>query len=351
MSVSQNSLTTNFPNGLTSMGVFTMGVGGLPFFTGNYFFVNPATGSDGGDGSAVSPFQTLYYALSQCVSGNNDCVVLIGNGEASGSARLSKALAQTYNPAATAGTLNWNKDATHLWGVCAPTMVAQRARIAPPSGTYTQATFGSGNFVVVTGNGCSFGNFSLFNGFSTGGTNQICWTDNGNRNAYQNVDFGGIGDAASAADTGSRSLKVGAAGSGENTFYGCTFGLDTVTRSVANASVELAGGTPRNAFINCQFIMDASANSPLHILGTGADCIDRVNRFRECEFYNAINSGATTINEVLSFTNASPGGLVSFKSCTTVGATKWGDTNGLANSYVDGGAPTAASTGLAVNPS
>ncbi len=34
-----------------------------------------------------------------------------------------------------------------------------------------------------------------------------------------------------------------------------------------------------------------------------------------------------------------------------IGITKFGDTNGLANSYVDGGAPTAATSGIAVNPS
>jgi hypothetical protein len=73
--------------------------------------------------------------------------------------------------------------------------------------------------------------------------------------------------------------------------------------------------------------------------------------FQDCSFLNAIKSGATTITEVGSFTNAAPGGYVMLKSCTSVGATKWGDTNFLANSYVDGGPPTAATTGLGVNPS
>lgn len=343
---------TLFPNGVASFGVPVFGgVAGVAM-TGNYWFVNPATGADGNAGnSPAAPLATLYKALAHCIDGNNDVIVLIGNGQASGTARLSLALAQAQTPSATTGTLVWNKNATHLIGICAPTGIAQRARIAPPSGTYTQTTFGSGNLVTVTGSGCVFSNVSLFHGFSTGGTNQICWTDTGNRNAYINMDFGGMGDATSAADAGSRSFKLGAAGSGENYFQGCTFGLDTQTRGAANASLELAGATPRNVFKDCLFLLDASASTPLHVIGSGADCLDRVQEFKDCTFLNSIKSGATTISEVISLTNAAPGGLIALKSCMTVGATKWGDTNALANTYVDMPVVSAAAGGLALNPS
>lgn len=343
--------TTNFPNGVTSWGVPVLGgIGGIPF-TGNYYFVDPVNGLDGNAGTSVGKaFQTLYAAHNAATDGNNDVVVLIGNGQLSGSAILSLALAQSITSTATSGTLNWTKNATHLVGVCAPSAIAQRARIAPPAGTYTQATFGSGNLVVVTGAGCCFSNFSLFHGFSTGGTNQICWTDNGQRNAYSNVDFGGIGDAASAADAGARSLKIGTAGQGENSFYHCTIGLDTVTRSVANASLELAGGTPRNVFEECLFPFMTSNAGVLGILGTGAACIDRFQTFRRCRFVNAIKSTSTQMTVMASLTNAAPGGLLDFDAdCTLIGITAFGDTNALANSYVVGPTP-AAGAGIAVNP-
>jgi hypothetical protein len=344
---------TNFPNGITSFGVPVLGgIGGLPF-TGTWWFVDPVNGLDGNAGTSPSQaLQTLYQAVNKAVSGRNDVVVLIGDGAAAGTSRLSLAGAQSINPLATTGVLNWNKNALHLVGIGAPTQVAQRARIAPPTGTYTQATFGSGNFVAVTGGGCLFANVSLFHGFSTGGTNQICWTDSGGRNSYWNMDFGGMGDATSAADAGSRSFKLGGAGVGETTFEHCNFGLDTVARgAVANASLELTGGTPRNVIRNCSFIMDTTAATPLHILGAGAACVDREQWFQHCAFLNAIKSGATAISEVGSFTNASPGGYVLMQQCTSVGATKWGDTNFLANCYVDGGPPTAGTTGLGINPS
>lgn len=342
---------TNFPNGITSFGVPVLGaIGGIPF-TGKYFFVDPVNGLDGNSGfSPGKALQSLYKAHSLMTDGDNDVAILIGNGQSSGTARLSLAAAQAVTPSATSGVLAWTKNAAHLVGVCAPASIAQRARIAPPTGTYTQTTFGSGNFVTVTGSGCLFSNFSLFHGFSTGGTNQICWTDTGSRNAYENVHFGGMGDAASAADAGSRSFKVGASGSGENTFYRCTFGLDTVTRGAANASLEFAGATPRNRFTECVFLMDASASSPFHILGTGADCVDREQMFERCLFLNSIKSGGTTITAAASLTNAAPGGSLVLSRCTALGATKWGDTNALANMYVDGGPPTAGTTGLAINP-
>lgn len=342
---------TNFPNGVSSFGVPVLGsILGIPM-TGNYWFVDPVNGLDGNSGqNPDNALQSLYRALALATAGNNDVIILMGNGGTTGTARLSLAAAQAVDPTATSGTLNWNKAATHLIGVGAPTDIAQRARIAPPTGVYTQATFGSGNFVTVSAQGCLFANISLFHGFSTGGVNQICWTDTGGRNAYYNVSFGGMGDAASAADAGSRSLKISGT-TGENLFSGCTVGVDTVTRSAANASVEFAGGTPRNVFRDCLFPFQTSAAGVLGILGTGAACMDRFQEFVGCSFINNIKSTSTQMTVLESLTNAAPGGLLLHKSSTLVGITKFGDTNALANTYVDGGAPTAATSGIAVNPS
>lgn len=342
--------TTNYPNGVSSYGIPVLPPASLTF-TGKVWFVNPATGSDGNRGDSLqAPFATLYKAHSVCTAGNNDVVYLVGNGSTTATARLSLALAQSVDSSVTAGTLVWSKAATHLIGVTAPTSVAQRARIAPPTGTYTQATFGSGDFITVTAQGCYFANFSTFNGFSTGGVNQVCWTDSGGRNRYDNVQFGGIADAASAADTGARSLKITGT-TGENTFVGCEIGLDTGTaRSVANASLEFAAGTPRNIFRACNFPFQTSNAGVLGILGTGAACMDRWQKFDGCTFINNIKSTSTQMTVLASLTSASPGGLLLHKDSTLVGISKFGDTNGLANTYVDGAPPVNSTSGLAVNP-
>lgn len=67
---------SNFPNGITSMGVPTVGMG--PFIpTGNVFFVSSVTGSNGNAGvspSATQPLATITFALSLCTANNGDVI-------------------------------------------------------------------------------------------------------------------------------------------------------------------------------------------------------------------------------------------------------------------------------------
>lgn len=313
---------TDFPNGLSSFGVPLLGsIAGIPF-TGTYHFVDPDTGNDGNDGlSPDSAKDTLASALGDAIDGNNDVIVLMGDGTTGGTAR------QTAN-------LAWNKDATHLVGVTAPTYVSQRARISPSSGSDIAT------LVTVTGDGCMFSNFSLFHGdLAAAG---VCWLDQGERNYYGNVHFGGMGTQAAADDAASRSLVIGAAGTGrgEHTFEHCTIGLDTIDRGAANASLEFLGASPRNVFRNCLFPMKRDAGEPVHVnIGVGG--IDRFAWFQDCYFQNF----GTDIAEVMSV-NASGGGDVMVQRCSSIGATSIRNGAGLV--FVDGGPPTAATSGIAV---
>ncbi len=340
---------TNFPNGITSFGVPVLGtIGGLPF-TGNYYFVDPVNGADGNEGSVELPLKTLYGALAKCTAGNNDVVILVGNGASSGSARLSTALAQTIDSTATAGTLNWNKDATHLIGVCAPTGVAQRARIAPPTGTYTAATFNSDAFINVTASGCYFANISVFCGFSTGSASMIAWTDSGARNAYSNVNIYGMADAASAGGANARTLKLN--GGGEHSFVNCTLGGDTVARGAANATVELAGGTARNTFVDCVFPFQCSAGTPIGLKVGAASGMDRYALFKGCSFINNVGSTSTTMTALATLAS-SAGGQVVIQNSAMIGVGEFGsDAASLGQIYVDMAAPSASAGGIGVNPS
>lgn len=339
---------TNFPNGITSFGVPVLGSIGGATFTGNYYFVDPVSGADGNEGSIDLPLKTLYRALQLCTAGNNDVVVLISDGTTASTSRLSTANAKTITSSATTGTLTWNKDATHLVGVCSPTRVGQRARIAPPTGTYTQATFNSLAFVNVTASGCYFANLSVYCGFSTGADGMIAWTDSGSRNAYNNVNIQGMADAASAAGAASRTLKL--SGGGERTFTNCVFGTSTVSRGAANATIEFSGGTARNAFVGCTMDFQTSAATPLGIITSAAASMDRYQLFQDCTFINNIASTSTTMSG-LSTLAASSGGLILMKNPTMVGITEFGtDATSRGQIYVDGGTPTAATTGIAVNP-
>lgn len=340
---------TNFPNGASSFGVpMVGGIGGLPL-TGTWYFVDPANGSDGFDGlTPQTAFKTLYMAHSRMTAGKNDVCVLIGNGSSTGSARLSTALAQSVDPTATSGTLKWTKDACHLIGETAPTGVAARARIAPPTGTYTVTTFGSANFITVSASGCIFANFSTYNGFTTGGAAQICWTDSGTRNYYSGVHFGGMADSDSANSTSSRSLKL--SGGGEHTFVGCTVGLDTVTRTAANASLEFAGGTARNKFIDCDFPFQGNTADILGIVVSAAAGSDRWQKFTRCAFINNVKSTSTAMTGLATLA-ASMGGLLLMQDSVMVGIGEWGtDATSRGQIYIDMPTPVAADGGIGVNP-
>lgn len=309
----------------------------LPFTPGNLIYLNPSSPNlnQPPTGSVDRPYTDLLSAYGAGRSGKNDVIVLVGNGAATGTARLSAAF-------------TWSKSALHLIGIAPPGLSSQRARIAPTSGATAFA-----NFFTVSGSGCLFQNIQWYQGFGTGTTSQICMTVTGSYNAFLNCHFAGMADAESANSTGSRNLKIGSAGSGENYFQDCTIGVDTIARTAANAGIELAGATPRNVFRRCNSLVYAtgSGSGAFHILGTGNGCVDRINEFDDCGFFNSIKSGSgTAMTAAGSFTTNAPGGLIVFKKCMTVGTTKWGDANFLANSYIDMAAPSSAAGGLAVNP-
>lgn len=323
---------TNFPNGITSFGVPVIGgIGGIPL-TGTWFFLDPANGSDGNDGlSPESPFATLAYAYSKTRDGKNDVIVLIGDGSTAATARLSAQLV-------------WANDATHLIGVTAPSMIAQRARIS----TATGATTNIANLVNVTAQGCIFANFSLFQGVGQAATAEQLWQDAGQRNYYYNVAFGGMGSANGAGEAASYSLKL--YGGSENLFDNCFFGTDTQDRSAANTNVLIRKNasnvaSTRNVFRNCLFAMRATASTPTFIDANESGGSDRFNYFTNCKFINSNQSQA--IAAVAAF-HASQGGITVLDNCTATGATDW-TASDTAVVQISGPVPNGDTSGMSVN--
>lgn len=348
---------TNFPNGVTSFGVPVVGgIGGIPL-TGTWWFVNPAVGSDAYDGqSPETPFQTIYRAYRAAADGNNDVIVLIGNGTTSGTARLSYANAVAANSAALSGSLIWAKNALHLIGEGSPTGISNRARMAPPT-SYTAATFLNGQtvgvtpVVSVTGSGCIFANFQIWGGFSTGNAGMITWQDAGNRNYYWNVHFAGQADAASAGGTASRTLIL--SGGGEHVFQGCTIGVDTVQRTTAaTKTVEFKSGTARNTFSSCTFpVYLATAAAGTSTLYTaGAASLDRFTKFDNCYFLNASTTSGGVAQTALVTMAAASGGELVMGNPTCSGVTAIGaDATTKAQVFINGTTPNNGA-GISVNP-
>ena len=268
------------------------GISGTPPFTGNCFWVNESAGSDGNTGGPQDPLATLTQALTFCTDGNNDVVYLTG----------------TVHVTATVA---WSKSKTHLIGLAPNLQTNARARIS------TTGTTVFTPLVNVTGSECIFTNIGSFHGFSNA-TTQICWADSGGRNSYNYCFFGGMANATgAAAQTGSRSLTITTAG--ENTFTNCQIGLDTVTRSAANASLELLGDTPRNTFRNCVLPMLSNSASAVFVT-VGASGMDRWALFDNCSFINCVESTGTTLSAAIT-ANASAGGAILLNSPISLGST------------------------------
>jgi hypothetical protein len=299
---------TNFPNGITSLGIPTFGTGFLPPFTGNYFFVQESasvgSGNPGGLGTVQAPFNTLQQALAKCVSGNNDVIFLTG----------------TVHVSAAQGSIPWNKNNTHLIGICSPMKRGKRARISVTGST------GFNQLFNVTANGCMFANFQTFYGFPNTSGALICWEDDGGRNTYDNVEFLGFGDGTvstgTANLTGARAFKMNG-NTGETTFRNCVFGVDTVVRNATNYTVEIAGGAPRLTFENCDFESDlgSSGTAASHLL-IGASGIDRYLILNRCHFLSAIKSGGSAMAQAFNV-NAAAGGVVLMDQSEAFGVTAW----------------------------
>jgi hypothetical protein len=291
---------------------------------GNIIYCNPAgTGTASQDGSEDHPYTSLVQAYSNTRNGMNDIVFLVGDGGTGASARPTS-------------TLTLDRNAAHLFGVAAPSNNT-RARIATLSGNTAFASF-----VSVTGTGSMFANFALFNDNAV--ASQITWTDAGGRNSYQDVNFGGMADATSAADAGSRILKLGASSgaSGENLFVNCTFGLDTIARSAANATIEFTTGSKRNKFVDCFFPSRCTASTPIHMISSGTNPLETYQLFINPVFWNQQANGSGTTLAAVATLAASGNGNVILVNPTRFNITDWGtNATSLAQIYVDGAATGA----------
>lgn len=303
---------TNFPNGATSFGVPLVGsIGGIPL-TGKWWFCDYANGSDGNASSGSdgappdAPLKTIERAHELAVAGRNDVVVIMGDGSTTASQRLEE-------------TLVWSKNATHLVGMTAPSLFAQRARITTLT---TQATNIS-PLMSVTASGCIFANFSFFLGVGESATAEQLINITGSRNYFGNIQFGGMGSVNGAANSGSYDIGLGAGGS-ENLFDGCAIGLETRARTQANANVKiLAANAQRNAFRNCVFQMYPTANTPLFVNANVSNGLNGSTMlFENCKFQALMGAGGSTQPAVTCTVAADVNGTLYFSNCETIAA-KW----------------------------
>lgn len=269
-----------------------------PMTAGDEYFLDPTNGSDDNDGKAIDRAKaTLLAAYNLTTANQNDIVHYIAG---SSSLTLSAAL-------------TWAKNYTHLIGHCAPTMVAQRARIFQLS-TLT----GASPLLTISATGCIFQNLYIFQGVDDA-TSLINVSVTGGRNYFWNVHFAGGGHATQAINGGA-SLKLN--GADENTFEDCTIGVDTADAATGMASILMDSEATRNVFRRCNLTMKASNAGAIFVEVADNAGIDRYTIFDECLF---INSSATTLTQAFAIPAGMsiPRGPIILKNCLATGADDW----------------------------
>ena len=289
-----------------------LGLGSLGF-TGNVWYVKPHSGSDSQSGqSPEEAFKTLSHALSAATANNNDVIYLIAESNTA-----------SHTTDYQSATLNWNKDLTHLVGVCAPSLVSQRARLAALS-----TATGVSPVLKVSANGCYFSNFSVFGGISGDATSLGAVQVTGTRNVFSNVAIQGMG-VTDAVTTHGYSLRL--TGAQENVFDGCEIGLDTIARdNTTNGEIWFDSGAVRNQFQDCTVTAFISNAGYTHVTFTGSTSIDRWQNFNRCVFLSESTNDATTQTQIFGSLDSATQGYINLYNCAafTPGATTavWIDT-------------------------
>lgn len=263
----------------------------------NVYLVDPANGADTNLGDRwTKPLATLAAAYAKCVANQHDTVLYLA-----GSSGINMSAA-----------LTWAKNHTHLIGLCAPTMAAQRARIFQLS-TLT----GASPLLTISGSGGIFKNFYIFQGVDDA-TSLINASVTGGRNYFENVHFAGGGHATQAINGGA-SLKLD--GAEENRFKRCTIGVDTIAAATGMAGILFDGEAHRNVFEDCLLTMYAGHAGAIFAEVADATGIDRYTIFKRCMF---LNTASTAMTQAF----AIPAGMgaprrIYLLDCALHGATDW----------------------------
>lgn len=301
---------TPFPHGISSFGMPVVG-GGLPLMGGRIdatgdakvYFVDPANGSDGNTGfSPDKAMNTVSAAYAKTVDKSGDTIYLLNDGNVSGSSVES-------------ATITWSNDNVHLVGLCAPTLLSQRARIVWQGADVVTP------LINVTGNGNLFANISIIEETTEDGVASVGVRVSGQRNVFHNVAIMSMVNTNTGDEAASSCLLL--SGGSENTFRECYIGVDTSARSQANASVECESAATRNAFFDCTFAMFATAATPVFLEASTNSDIDRWVLFERCKFINPDTMGAcSTITQAFNVVNGSDlGGVILVFDCFFNGCT------------------------------
>lgn len=231
---------------------------------GKIYYMNPASGSDGNDGTKDTPVKTLGVAIGKCVDGKNDTIVL----EAASSG------------AAIATNLAWSKNNITLTGtnpgkIYHGSAITQTVTCTP--------------MVTISGSYNVFKNIWFQHGIAAADLVGIQFTSAGNYNSFYNCHFQSpfSGELEGYAMKG---LYIN--GAEGNYFNNCVFGSNWYNISSTASLVHFGVNCGVTVFDNCVFIMRAMATTARFIYQDNSSDTGAVF-FRGCTFYADEANGAS----------------------------------------------------------
>lgn len=307
---------------------------GLPSILGTWYYVDPENGAAANTGlSKDEALANITQAYAKCTTGDGDGIVLLSSGTTS---------AHTTSYLDT--TMVWSKHGITVVGVCAPTTMYQRARIASKDSTGDSPNVATkiANLLELTGSNNSFYNLSFYQAGDSS-TAIGCVKVTGNRNYFENVHIIGAGSTKRTPTATDYSLWC--AGQ-ENTYVNCVFGTDTVDRgNYANCEIFLDDTGCRTRFYGCETIAYVSAGTA-HGAVESADAtsIGRHIIFSDCIFtvFQA-NTGVPAMASWFIGTAPTSGAII-VKSSMIAGYAEW-DASGTNDRVYTDMPTTAASAG------
>lgn len=324
---------TNFPNGLTSFGVPL--TGSIPFVlgsrgSGTIYFVDATNGVDGNSGTDPSEaLKTIEAAYALAVSG--DTIALSTNA----THNLTTGLDVTKSRINFIGCDFFGRE------------VQQGAKVQ------LTGAIASAYVMKNTGVRNSFVNIKFIQG-STHATALTVFQDGGEGALFQNSSFV-FGVVNNLDETTAHEFL---AGSDSATFINCTFGSDTLLTSAARSVFHIDQVTSgqefkSNILENCNFLISSSSSTATFVRLDAVGDILFTNIFKNCTFAASVDSaGGAAIAEVSQTGTGTVKGTLLYVYPAAFNCTDFATaTSGRnANTQIISLTPTAASAGIAVQP-
>jgi len=319
---------TNFPNGISSMGMPIIG-NGIPATEGSIYFVDYGNGSDGvgiKSNSITRAFKTLDKAVDTVTTNKNDVICLVGNSTHTLTEMLTVSKNRVHFVGLDAGARYYGQGAKVSLGATTAATDIGTIKNTGVRNTFQNIKFINGN-TVAEGIYCFVegGEYTIINGCEI----------------YKSTDLDVTG-AAELVMNGDSALVI-------NSLIGST--ANAISGDVIRANVLFtkglagAGKVSRDVtFENCRFWKRASNANNRFMYGANATDIERMLHIKDCLFFNT-KLAAALPDECISFAAEQTQGFCLIDNCTSINNTKLSTTTGV---YIQGAVPTYGTSGISV---